>query len=70
MAANETLVVRYPASQWLPGCIAALFDAYRRAKIVRETRRELYALSDHMLRDVGLRRDQIALVGRKDGPRI
>ena len=37
---------------------------------MRATRRELHALSDHMLRDIGLRRDQIALVGRKDGPRI
>jgi len=70
MAANETYVVHYAAPEWLPDCIAALLDAYRRAKIVRETRRELYALSDHMLRDIGLRRDQIALVGRKDGPRI
>jgi uncharacterized protein YjiS (DUF1127 family) len=50
--------------------IAALVDASRRAKVVRETCRELYALSDHMLRDIGLRRDQIALIGQKNGPRI
>jgi uncharacterized protein YjiS (DUF1127 family) len=33
-----------------------LLEAYAR----RRTRRELYALSDHMLRDIGLRREQIA----------
>ena len=42
--------------------IGALTEAYRKAKLVRETRRELHALSDHMLRDIGLRRDQIALI--------
>ena len=42
--------------------VAALIHAFRRAKTVRETRRELYGLSDHMLRDIGLRRDQIALI--------
>ena len=47
-----------------------ILDAFRRAKIVRDTRRELNALSDHMLRDIGLRRDQIALIGEKDGPRL
>jgi uncharacterized protein YjiS (DUF1127 family) len=70
MAANQTLAARYPASELLRTCVAALINAYRRTKIVCDTRRELYALSDHMLRDIGLRRDQIALVGRKDGPRI
>jgi uncharacterized protein YjiS (DUF1127 family) len=47
-----------------------IFDAFRRAKLVRETRRELHGLSDHMLRDIGLRRDQIALIGQENGPRI
>jgi uncharacterized protein YjiS (DUF1127 family) len=47
-----------------------ILDALRRAKLVRETRRQLHALSDHMLRDIGLRRDQIALIGQNDGPRI
>jgi hypothetical protein len=28
------------------------------------------ALSDHMLRDIGLRRDEIALIGQQNGPRI
>lgn len=32
-----------------------IFDWWRRV----QTRRELYALSDHMLRDIGLRREQI-----------
>lgn len=27
---------------------------------LQKTRRELHALSDHMLRDIGLRRDQIS----------
>jgi uncharacterized protein YjiS (DUF1127 family) len=27
--------------------------------VLRRTRRELYAMSDHMLNDIGLRRDQI-----------
>ena len=27
---------------------------------LRRTRRELHALSDHMLRDIGLRRDQLS----------
>lgn len=35
-----------------------LLAAYRLWK----TRRELYALSDHMLRDIGLRRDQLQSV--------
>ena len=47
-----------------------ILDSLRRAKLVRETRRELHGLSDHMLRDIGLRRDQIALIGEKDGPRL
>jgi hypothetical protein len=32
------------------------------APAVRQTHRELYALTDHMLRDIGLRRDQIELI--------
>jgi uncharacterized protein YjiS (DUF1127 family) len=70
MAANEAVAVRYAASEWLRNRVTAFLDAFKRARIARETRRELYALSDHILRDIGLRRDQIALVGRKDGPRI
>mgnify|MGYP003482639091 CR=1 FL=1 len=33
-----------------------MFDFFRRAWELRRTRRELYALSDHMLRDIGLSR--------------
>lgn len=37
-----------------------LFAYVRRAYALRRTRVELRALSDHMLRDIGLRREQIA----------
>jgi len=36
-----------------------LLAALRRAWLLRSARRQLYALSDHMLRDIGLRRDEI-----------
>lgn len=36
-----------------------IFDWLRRAYARRQTRMELYALSDRMLRDIGLRREQI-----------
>ena len=36
-----------------------IFDWLRRAYAWRQTRRELYALSDHLLSDIGLRRDEI-----------
>jgi uncharacterized protein YjiS (DUF1127 family) len=36
-----------------------IFDLLRKAYALRQTRRELYAMSDHMLNDIGLRRDQI-----------
>jgi uncharacterized protein YjiS (DUF1127 family) len=70
MPANQSFAARYPVLERLRDCIAALAEAFRTAKVLRETRRELHALSDHMLRDIGLRRDQIALLGRKDGPPI
>ena len=35
--------------------LARLWEAYRRRKM----QLELYALSDHQLRDIGLRREQI-----------
>jgi uncharacterized protein YjiS (DUF1127 family) len=43
-----------------------IFAWLRRAYWRRQTRRQLYALSDHMLRDIGLRRDEIrsALLAR------
>jgi len=37
-----------------------LFTYFRRAWALRRTRRELYALSDHLLRDIGLRREEVA----------
>lgn len=37
-----------------------ILDALIRAYALAKTRRELHALSDHMLRDIGLRRDQIS----------
>jgi uncharacterized protein YjiS (DUF1127 family) len=47
-----------------------IFDWLRSAYAERETRRQLYALSDHMLRDIGLRRDEIpaVLVERSSTP--
>ena len=36
-----------------------IFDFLRKAYALRQTRRELYAMSDRMLRDIGLNRDQI-----------
>lgn len=35
------------------------FGYFLRAWALRRTRHELYSLSDHMLRDIGLRREQI-----------
>jgi uncharacterized protein YjiS (DUF1127 family) len=37
-----------------------IFAWLRRAYWQRQTRRQLHALSDYMLRDIGLRRDEIA----------
>lgn len=36
-----------------------IFEFFRRAHAWRQTRRELHALNDHLLRDIGLRREQI-----------
>lgn len=44
--------------------LLAALGAYRKARAAARTRRELRGLSDHMLRDLGLRREQIELVGR------
>jgi uncharacterized protein YjiS (DUF1127 family) len=38
----------------------AIVERLRRLIVLRETERELRALSDHMLRDLGLRRDQLS----------
>jgi len=42
-----------------------IFDWLLRAYARRQTRIELYALSDRMLRDIGLRRDEIDLALRE-----
>ncbi|HYI88197.1 MAG TPA: DUF1127 domain-containing protein [Burkholderiales bacterium] len=39
-----------------------IFDFLRKAYALRQTRRELYAMSDRMLNDIGLRRDQISSI--------
>ena len=36
-----------------------IFEYFRNALALRETRRQLYSLSDHLLRDIGLNRDEI-----------
>jgi uncharacterized protein YjiS (DUF1127 family) len=40
--------------------VIRVLQALRRAWALRATRRELYCLSDHMLRDIGLRREEIS----------
>jgi len=37
-----------------------IFNFFRKAYALRQTRRELDAMSDRMLNDIGLRRDQIS----------
>jgi uncharacterized protein YjiS (DUF1127 family) len=44
--------------------VASFFECLAAEARARRTRRELEGLSDHILRDIGLRRDQIALVSR------
>ena len=36
-----------------------IYEFFRKALARRRTQRELYAMSDRMLRDIGLNRDQI-----------
>ena len=42
-----------------------IFDWLRRAYALRATRRELHSLSDRMLKDIGLTRDQIPYFDRR-----
>lgn len=44
--------------------LLALATAYRSAVLERETQRMLHGLSDRMLADLGLRRDEIERVSR------
>jgi len=53
--------VTHSALERLAGLARAPLRALRR----RRTARDLHALSDHMLRDVGLRRDQIDCVAKQ-----
>jgi uncharacterized protein YjiS (DUF1127 family) len=39
-----------------------IFEFLRNAYVLRRTQRELYAMSDRMLKDIGLRRDQIRTI--------
>ena len=50
--------VRKPA-QGVLGWLSLAWQNYRDAREAAETRRELAALSDQMLKDIGLRRDQL-----------
>lgn len=45
--------------------LSKLVAAYRAAMLERETRRMLHGLSDRMLHDLGLRRDEIDLARRR-----
>ena len=42
-----------------PKAMKRIFEFFRRAWARRRTQRELYSMSDRMLRDIGLNRDQI-----------
>ena len=42
-----------------------LFAFFRKAWALRQTRLELYALSDRMLKDIGLTRDQISYFDKR-----
>lgn len=44
--------------------LSRLLAAYRSIMLERETRRMLHGLSDRMLQDLGLRRDEIDRVSR------
>lgn len=37
-----------------------IFEDWRASRTVRQTRRELYRLSDHILADIGIKRSDIA----------
>ncbi|GHA21478.1 hypothetical protein GCM10007989_16020 [Devosia pacifica] len=45
------------------------FDTWREKRHIRMTQQQLYGLSDRLLDDIGLTRDEIARVGRNGLPR-
>jgi uncharacterized protein YjiS (DUF1127 family) len=57
------VVVRHPAPQaawaWIRGWLSILPVKFMNRIEARRTRGEIHTLPDHMLRDIGLRRDQI-----------
>ena len=57
------VVVRHPVPQaawaWLCGCFSSLPVRFRNAIEAQRARDELRALPERMLRDIGLRRDQL-----------
>jgi uncharacterized protein YjiS (DUF1127 family) len=57
------------AWRWLLERATGLGRAIWAETRARATRRELEALSDHMLRDIGLRRDQIEFIARRETSR-
>ncbi|HEV7346222.1 MAG TPA: DUF1127 domain-containing protein [Devosia sp.] len=46
-----------------------LFDVWREQRLIRKTQRQLHGLSDQILNDIGLTRDDIAQIGRNGLPR-
>lgn len=54
------------AWRWLLERASSLARAISAEIRTRATRRELEGLSDHMLRDLGLRREQIEFIGRRE----
>jgi uncharacterized protein YjiS (DUF1127 family) len=61
--ADAEIAVR-PAWRWLRERVASVVVTLAAGFRARRTVRELQEMSDHMLRDIGLRRDQIEAVSR------
>lgn len=45
-----------------------LLETWRERRRIHQTRRQLYALSDQILTDIGLTRDEISRVGHEGMP--
>jgi uncharacterized protein YjiS (DUF1127 family) len=52
-------------ARWLKAAWSPIDAALRSALQARRTARELRALSDYLLKDIGLRRDEIDCVARR-----